>query len=270
MISFPNCKINLGLRITEKRSDGFHSIESCFYPVEWNDILEIIPSPELRFTSSGITIPGDPDQNLCMQVWQLLHLRFDIPAVHIHLHKAIPIGAGLGGGSSDAAFALKTLDRLFDLGLSDDDKEELLRPLGSDCAFFVRNRPVIAVGKGDLFAEVQLNLAGKWIVLVYPGIHISTKEAYSLVKPAFPSESLRDLLEDDIDNWKGRLENDFEKHLFFNYPVLDHVKNKLYNYGAVYASMTGSGSCLYGLFDEEPDCRHFEESGFVVKKILLN
>ena len=270
MISFPNCKINLGLRITEKRSDGFHTIESCFYPIEWNDILEIIPAAELRFTSSGIAIPGNPDQNLCMKVWQLLNHRFGIPAVHIHLHKVIPIGAGLGGGSSDAAFAVKTLNQLFDLKLSDDDMEELLRPLGSDCAFFVRNKPVLAIEKGDRFEKTSVSLSGSWIVLIYPGIHISTQEAYSLVKPVLPSESLNNLLEGDRKNWKDQLKNDFEKHLFFNHSVLDHVKNKLYNYGAIYASMTGSGSCIYGLFDEEPDSSHFEDSNFTVKKTLLN
>ncbi len=270
MIRFPNCKINLGLRITEKRPDGFHNIESCFYPIDWNEALEIIPAPELRFTSSGIPIPGDPDHNLCLKAWRLLHKRFDIAPVHIHLHKAIPIGAGLGGGSSDAASAIILLDQLFDLGLDDETMEDLARTLGSDCAFFIKNKPVIATEKGDRFSEVRLSLANQWIVLVFPDFHISTGEAYSGVRAEKPEDSLKNLLEGDVKEWKKYLKNDFEKHLFLNYPVLDHVKSRLYDFGSFYASMTGSGSCVYGLFNEEPDATALKEMGFTVKKILLN
>lgn len=269
MISFPNCKINLGLRVTEKRPDGFHNIESCFYPVQWQEVVEIIEHKELKFTASGIPVPDDEKGNLCVQVWKALNKRYQIPKVHIHLHKTIPIGAGLGGGSSDAAFTLKLLNEKFQLKLSDDSMEEIIKPLGSDCAFFIRNKPVIAINKGDEFISTGLSLKGKWILLVYPGIHISTKEAYSGIKPKKSIASLSHILEKDIEDWKFHLQNDFEEHLFVSYPVLETIKNSFYKSGAVYASMTGSGSCLYGIFNTEPDIEPFYNQDYIIKKTLL-
>ncbi len=251
MVSFPNAKINLGLSITEKRPDGFHTIESCFYPVQWCDVLEIIPSKSTVFTSSGIEIPGTPESNLCLKVYEALKKDFSIPSVHIHLLKNIPIGAGMGGGSSDAAFTIKTLNSLFHLNLSAAAMEEYVRPLGSDCAFFVNNQPVFAYEKGDKFRELKLALKGYHIVILYPPIHISTKEAYSGVVPVLPSLGVEEVLKKEIIDWKELLKNDFEDSLFPKYPVLREIKEMLYAKGAVYASMTGSGSAVYGLFKEE-------------------
>lgn len=270
MISFPNCKINLGLRVTEKRPDGFHNIESCFYPVQWQEIVEIIEHKDLKFTSSGIDIPGDEKNNLCIQVWNELNKKFQIPKVHIHLHKTIPIGAGLGGGSADAAFTLKLLNEKFKLKLSVPAMEEIVKPLGSDCAFFVQNKPVIAINKGDEFLPTRLSLKNKWILLVYPGIHISTREAYSGIRPTKSTTPLIDIIEKDLETWKFNLQNDFEQHLFNKYPVLETVKNSLYKSGAVYASMTGSGSCLFGIFHTEPDTGPFNKQEFFIKKTLLD
>ncbi|MFN6946152.1 MAG: 4-(cytidine 5'-diphospho)-2-C-methyl-D-erythritol kinase, partial [Cytophagaceae bacterium] len=186
MISFPNAKINLGLYITEKRKDGFHSIETCFYPIPLCDALEILPSKSTLFTSSGIDIPGSAKGNLCLQAYELLKKDFDLPSVHIHLHKNIPIGAGLGGGSSDGAYTIKTLNKLFKLNLREDRMAEYAGKLGSDCPFFIYNNPLIARGKGDEFSSTSIQLSGKYMILVYPDVHISTAEAYAGVKPEYP------------------------------------------------------------------------------------
>jgi 4-diphosphocytidyl-2-C-methyl-D-erythritol kinase len=258
MVVFPNAKINLGLSITEKRKDGFHNLESCFYPVQWIDALEVLPSDTIKFTSSGTVIPGNPEDNLCIKIYHILKNDFDLPPIHLHLHKNIPIGAGLGGGSADAAFTIKLLNSLFDLKLSDDKMESYIRPLGSDCAFFIRNKPVFAYGKGDQFSTINVDLSGKHIVLLYPEVHISTKEAYSGVEPKIPEHSIKDILSGDIHTWKGRLKNDFEKSIFEKYPALLSLKNDLYKHGAVYASMSGSGSCLYGIYENKPDTSFFQ------------
>ncbi len=250
MITFPNAKINIGLQILNKRPDGFHNIASCFYPVGWADILEIIPSDTLVFSSSGIDIPGEASHNLCLKAYYLLKKDFDIPPVAIHLHKIVPIGAGLGGGSADGAFTLKMLNQLFELNLSDDLLENYARQLGSDCAFFIKNEPVYCVEKGDVFEEIDLDLAHKFIVLVNPNIHISTAEAYGGVMPNQPLTSLRTALT-DIENWLKNITNDFEISLLDKYPVIATIKNQLYESGAFYASMTGSGSTVYGIFEQE-------------------
>jgi 4-diphosphocytidyl-2-C-methyl-D-erythritol kinase len=250
MVSFPNAKINLGLHITEKRQDGFHSIESCFYPVQWCDALEILVSNTTSFTTSGIEIPGASDSNLCLKVYQALKKEYMLPPVHIHLLKNIPIGAGLGGGSADAAFTIKLLNDLFSLNLSVTQMEDYLRPLGSDCAFFVNNKPVFAYDKGDRFSSIELSLKGYFIVIVYPEVHISTKEAYSSVIPKKSQVSIERILQKDIKEWKSLLKNDFEDALFPKYPVLKEIKETLYSKGALYASMTGSGSAVYGIFSE--------------------
>lgn len=248
MISFPNAKINFGLNILSKREDGFHNISSCFYPVPWCDILEIIPSDQLKFTSSGIRIPGDELSNLCIQAYHLLKKDFNIPNVHIHLHKIIPIGAGLGGGSSDCAFTLKMLNKMFSLKLSDDQHENYAGKLGSDCPFFIKNKPTIVSGTGNQFEPTSLTLSGKTIVIAYPKIHISTQEAYSGIKPQLPQKSISDLISQPISDWNSMLENDFEYSLLNNYPEIKSIKELMYNHGAVYASMTGSGSAVYGIF----------------------
>lgn len=251
MVIFPNAKINIGLDIIEKRADGFHNISSCFYPVGWSDVLEVIPSEVFGFSSSGIPIPGDSQTNLCVKAYDILKSDFDLPPVHIHLHKIVPIGAGLGGGSADAAFMLKLLNERFELGLSASQLENYARPLGSDCAFFVQNTPQYCYHKGDEFEDISLQLSGKYIVLVYPNLHISTAEAYAGVRPQQPQIDLRTALAQPIAQWRELIKNDFESGLFLKYPVLPQIKNQLYDHGAIYASMTGSGSTIYGIFENK-------------------
>lgn len=256
MLTFPNAKINIGLNIIEKRPDGFHNIESVFYPVEWSDMLEIIPSTEkeAKFQSSGLAIPGNESSNLCLKAWHLLEKRIAIPPI-IYLHKVIPMGAGLGGGSADGAFTLKMLNEVYDLKLSNDELKDYARQLGSDCAFFIENRPVFCYDKGDQFEDFTLDLKGKYIVLVNPDIHISTAEAYSGVSPKRPQVSLKEALKQPISAWKEIIKNDFEEKLLLKYPTIADVKAYLYQSGAMYASMTGSGSTVYGIFENEVDLK---------------
>lgn len=253
MVTFPNAKINIGLNIVGKRPDGFHDIVSCFYPVGWADALEVLRANTLSFTLSGLPIPGDENANLCLRAYKLLATDFDLPPVSIHLLKAVPIGAGLGGGSADAAFTIKALNQLFSLDLSTEKQQNYARSLGSDCAFFIENKPMYCFGKGDQFEEIALRLTGKWIMLVNPGLHISTAEAYAGVKPQTPVEDLRQLLQRPIEHWRDFVKNDFEKNLFKKHSILPQIKEKLYELGAQYASMSGSGSTVYGIFDHEPD-----------------
>ncbi len=263
MITFPNAKINIGLHITEKRSDGFHNLESCFYPVGWTDVLEVIPASEFSFSSSGIDIPGNPAANLCVKAYELLKNDFDLPPLAMHLLKIVPIGAGMGGGSADAAFTLTLLNQVYDLQLPVADLENYARKLGSDCAFFIQNRPVYCYEKGDRFADISLSLKGKYIVLVYPNLHISTAEAYGGVIPQQPSVNLLDALQRPLSEWCHCIGNDFEKGLFLNHPVLSRIKASLYKKGAIYAAMTGSGSTIYGIFEKETDLQNIF-SGYTV------
>ena len=249
MLTFPSCKINLGLFITEKRADGFHNLQSYFYPVRWRDVLEIIPASQVEFSSSGLAIPGNSGDNLCLRAYHLLKADFDLPPVRMHLHKIVPIGAGLGGGSADAAFALKLLSEQFRLGLNVTQLETYARQLGSDCAFFIQNRPLYCTGKGDVFSEIGVDLSGYYIRLVYPNLAISTAEAYAGVRPQQPVISLAELLERPITDWRDTVQNDFEDSLFPKYPILAQLKQQLYDAGAVYASMSGSGSTIYGIFN---------------------
>lgn len=250
MIAFPPCKINLGLNILSKRPDGFHNIDTCFYPVPWTDILEIIPSKELTITFSGNSIPGRVEENLCLKAYELLKNDFDIEPVEIHLHKIIPIGAGLGGGSSDAAYTLRLLSNVFDLNLSPDQLSKYASQLGSDCSFFTQDKPQLGSGKGEILRELDINLKGFWLILVKPPIHVSTQQAYSGVVPKLPQIQLAKALQLPITQWKGLLENDFEESIFKQYPEVGAVKTQLYNNGAVYASMSGSGSSVFGLFEK--------------------
>ncbi|MEQ8925468.1 MAG: 4-(cytidine 5'-diphospho)-2-C-methyl-D-erythritol kinase [Fulvivirga sp.] len=250
MVVFPNAKINLGLNITSKREDGYHTIESCFYPVELSDILEIIPSKKLAFSYSGITIPGDAKSNLCLKAYHLLKADFDIDPVQIHLHKIIPIGAGLGGGSSDASFTLKVLNEIFELAISDDKLEQYASKLGSDCPFFVRNKPVLAAGTGTEFSDISIDLTDYEIKLEYPDIHIGTAEAYAGVTPKTPNQRIEDIIKKPIKDWKNQLHNDFEDSIFPNHPAIKALKDSFYLQGAIYSSMTGSGSAVYGIFSK--------------------
>ncbi|WP_439881669.1 4-(cytidine 5'-diphospho)-2-C-methyl-D-erythritol kinase [Pontibacter sp. MBLB2868] len=268
MLDFPNAKINLGLFVTAKRPDGFHDLQSCFYPVQWTDALEILPAEADSFETSGLAVPGDPGSNLCVKAYELLQKDFGLPPIQMHLHKVIPMGAGLGGGSADAAFTLRILNKLFELNLRADALEDYARILGSDCAFFVRNKPVIATERGDVFTDADVNLRGYTCVIVYPGIHITTAEAYSSITPTLPDCSMEMLLKQDVKVWKSVLKNDFEDALFPKYPELPQIKEKLYNEGAVYASMTGSGSAVYGLFKEEPGELFFPDHYLVWKGLL--
>jgi 4-diphosphocytidyl-2-C-methyl-D-erythritol kinase len=250
MISFANAKINIGLNIIEKRADGFHNIESVFYPVSWNDIVEIIPLTEkkISFSSSGIDIPGNDSDNLILKAYNLIQQDFELPGASIHLHKIIPIGAGLGGGSSDAAHAIKILNDLFELKLKQEQMLTYAAQLGSDCSFFILNKPAFAFGKGEKLNPIELSLKEYSIAIIYPDIHISTAEAYAGIKPEKPLKPLTELIKFPIEEWKDTVFNDFEKSIFPKYPLLKNLKEKLYAKGAIYASMSGSGSAIYGIF----------------------
>ena len=253
MLVLPNAKLNLGLYVTQRRPDGFHTLESVFLPLPWTDALEILPAPTGQPTSLTLTgrpIPGDPATNLCLRAYELLQADFpQLPPVQIYLHKIVPIGAGLGGGSADAAFALKAANELFGLNLSTETLENYARRLGSDCAFFVRNQPVLAVERGDVFEEISLNLAGAGCMVVYPNLHISTGEAYARITPKLPQHPLREALAQPMSSWRDAVSNDFETALTPAHPVLDGIKQQLYAAGATYASMSGSGSAVYGLWE---------------------
>lgn len=260
MIYFPNAKINIGLHITERRSDGYHNLESVFYPVKIKDALEVVESAVLQFSSSGIVIPGNIDDNLCVKAYHLLKQDFDLPPVHIHLHKHIPIGAGLGGGSSNAAFFLKLMNEKFGLTLSDAQMEAYCRRLGADCAFFIQNKPVFAFGKGDEFEPTDLDLSAYFLVLVMPDVQVSTAEAYRGVEPSKPVLAITDLIKNSPEEWKKGLKNDFEPSVFEKFPVIRGVKAALYEAGALYASMSGSGSSVYGIFSEPVKLDQLEKS----------
>ncbi len=254
MIKFPNGKINLGLNIVGKRDDGFHNIETIFYPIALNDALEIIPANDgkFRFDHTGLPIPGHEPDNLCVKAFQLLKADFGLPGVKMHLHKTIPMGSGLGGGSSDGAFTLKMLNDLFMLGMDHDQLREYASRLGSDCAFFIENQTVFAIKKGDQFTNLTVDLSGLFIVIVIPDVPVATADAYRWVLPEIPSRPLTDLVQLPITEWKDQVVNDFEKPVFTRFPVIGKIRNKLYESGAVYASMSGSGSAVYGIFEGMP------------------
>lgn len=252
MISFPNAKINLGLTITGKRADGFHNLETVFYPINWSDGLEFVESEEFKFTTSGILLSGDPEANLVVKAYRLLQRDFRLPALSIHLHKVIPFGAGLGGGSSDAVSMLLMLNNEFKLGLSTDDLVRYAGCLGSDCPFFVINEPVFATGRGEIMQPVNIRLNDMFILLVKPPIEVSTAKAFQFVVPKKPAISLPDLLKLPVSEWRNVVGNQFEDSVFQQYPEIGHVRQKLYDLGAVYASMSGSGSCVFGLFKNTP------------------
>ena len=251
MVVFPPAKINLGLRILRKRADGYHDLESCLVPVGWRDILEVIESDAFSFQASGLSVAGSIEENLCVKAYRLLQGDFALPPVQIYLHKIIPMGAGLGGGSADAAFMLRILNELFSLSLDISKLEDYAARLGSDCPFFVHDQPRLAYGTGTTLADISLDLSGKHIVLVYPNVAVATAEAYGSVVPQEPDTLLKEVLETvSPEEWKDRVVNDFEKSIFQNHPVLADIKDALYQMGAFYASMSGSGSAVYGLFEQ--------------------
>ena len=271
MLTFPNAKINLGLNITEKRPDGYHNLETIFYPIPVEDALEINPLREgdgkYCLHQAGMEIAGEAENNLVVKAYKLLDGLFDLPPVDIHLFKHIPSGAGLGGGSADAAFMLKMLNEKFGLGLSTGTLEEYAARLGADCACFIRNAPTYAEGIGNMFSPVFLSLKGYQLWLVKPDIFVSTRDAFSQIKPLRPERSLKDTVQLPVETWKEYMVNDFEESVFPQFPAIGAIKDEMYRQGAVYASMSGSGSSVYGLFAADavlPDV-DFGEKAFVYK-----
>ena len=278
MIVFPNCKINLGLHITRKREDGFHNLETTFYPLGIKDALEIIRQPiadaPTTFSSNGITIEGKAEDNLCIKAYQLLKKDFpQLPNIQLHLHKVIPMGAGLGGGSSDAAFALQLLNNKFQLGITAEKMIDYALQLGSDCPFFIINQPCYATGRGELLEKIALDLSAYHFVIVNPGIHVNTGWAFSklsgrLQRPESSStKSIKEIIQQPNETWKNELINDFEKPVFEKYPEIKSVKDKLYEAGAIYASMSGSGSTVYGLFSSNPALANSYPDNYFVKQL---
>ena len=253
MITFPNAKINLGLNIIEKRPDGYHNLETIFYPINLQDALEVTRrennDKEYTLHISGSSLEGEPEDNLVVKAYKLL--KKDYPGllpVDIHMYKHIPAGAGLGGGSSDAACMIKLLNDKFSLGLSTERMEEYAVKLGADCAFFIRNKPVFATGIGNLFEPVELSLKGYHIILIKPDIFVSTRDAFAEIKPVRPAVSLKEIVKQPIETWKSSMKNDFEDSVFKKFPEIAAIKDELYDLGAVYAAMSGSGSSVYGIF----------------------
>lgn len=263
MLSFPNAKINLGLNITEKRADGYHNLETVFYPINIKDAVEITDAAVTSCKIYGIDIPGDPNDNLCFKAYQLVKKDYDIPAQQINLLKNIPVGAGLGGGSADCAFLIKLLNDKFSLGLSVDKMEGYARQLGADCAFFIENKPVYAFSKGDEFEKCEVDLSAWFKVLVKPPVHVSTADAYAHVKPQKPLQSLKEMIHLHPTTWKNKVINDFEPSVFAKYPQIRQIKTSLYDASATFALMSGSGSSVFAMFDHPVKLPELEQNNFV-------
>ena len=269
MLVFPNAKINLGLNITEKRPDGYHNLETIFYPVPVEDALEINilneGNEKFRLHQAGMEIAGEAENNLVVKAYKLLDARFNLPPIDIHLFKHIPSRAGLGGGSADAAFMLKLLNEKFNLGLATEELEDYAARLGADCAFFVRNQPTYAEGIGNIFSPITFSLKGYQIWLVKPDIFVSTKDAFARIRPHRPDRSLKDIVQLPVEEWKGIMVNDFEESVFPQFPAIGEIKEEMYRQGAIYASMSGSGSSVYGIFKEDASLPevNFGEKAFV-------
>lgn len=260
MIVYPNCKINFGLHILEKRTDGYHDIETIFYPIALSDILEIIEnkdpenSPSFPLSTSGLTIQGTTSSNLCVKAYKLLKKDFPkLPWVRVHIHKVIPIGAGLGGGSSNGAFALKVYNELFNLNITEKKLLEYAAVLGSDCPFFIINKSCYATGRGEILKEIDLDLSAYKFIIVNPGIYINTGDAFRDIKPRFSEKSILDIIKEPIETWKENLVNDFTGPVYKKYPEIQAIEDHLYHAGAIYACMSGSGSTVYGLFKKEAE-----------------
>lgn len=255
MIIFSNCKINLGLKVLRKRADGYHDLETVFYPLRFVDAIEAIRinDGDVQFSSTGIEIDALPQQNLCMKAYGLLKQSYDLPPLQLHLHKAIPSGAGLGGGSANAAFTLKLLNAKFNLGLGTERLLDLALQLGSDCPFFIVNKPCIATGRGEILERIELPQLNKYhIAVINPGTHVSTAWAFSRITPGENKVSIKDVVAQPVSSWKDQLINDFEDAICNEHPRIREIKEMMYNNGASYASMTGSGSSVFGLFDQKP------------------
>ena len=272
MVVFPNCKINLGLSILQKRDDGFHDLETIFYPVKFNDALEIITSSssdkEIEYCASGIQIEGGEENNLCIKAYYEIKKDYpDLPSIKLHLLKAIPTGAGLGGGSSDAAFTLKLLNEKFHLNVPEQRLMSYAKQLGSDCPFFLKNIPSLATGRGDILEDFPVDLSGYHIALINPGIHINTGWAFAQLTPHHPEKSIREIILQPVSDWKENLQNDFEEPIFNAYPEIKNIKDELYKMGALYASMSGSGSTVFGIINKEISLTSFTQQNFFTKLI---
>ena len=259
----PNSKINLGLNIVERRADGYHNIETVFYPLTLCDELEVLHDNSIAdysLTTKGINIDSEPEKNLLIKAYRLLQNEFSISGIDVRFTKNIPFGAGLGGGSADAAFMLKALNELFELHLTNEQLQERAAKIGADCAFFIENKPTFAQGIGNEFQPISIQLNGYYLLLVKPAIHVSTPVAYANVKPQKPNRSLKDIIENDpIELWEKSVRNDFEESVFAQFPTLSEIKEQLYAQGAIYAAMSGSGSSLFGIFDHKPNTECFSE-----------
>jgi len=263
MVLFPPAKINLGLRILRKRADGFHELDTVFYPIGLTDVLEILPAQENELKLTGIVPPGNPEDNLCSKAWKLLKADFpQLPPVYMHLHKNIPTGAGLGGGSADGAYALRGLNEKFSLGLSQEKLVSYAAQLGSDCPFFIHDTPCAGAGRGEILTPLSLSLKDTHLILVNPGIHISTKDAFIGITPNENNRPVSEIVSQPIDTWQGELVNDFEASIFPFHPEIARIKQQLLDAGAVYASMSGSGSTVYGIFKQDPGQLEFPTDYF--------
>lgn len=251
MIRFPNCKINLGLSVTHKREDGYHEIDTVFYPLALHDALEFIEHDTMHFDLSGLDIPGASEDNIVLKAYHLLKNDYpSLPSIHIHLHKTIPTGGGLGGGSSNAAFMLQMLNDEFSLGLSNIQLGVYALQLGSDCPFFISNQPCHAGGRGELLTPISLDLSAYRFILVFPGIHIHTAKAFDGIKPGMPLRSTELIIQQSVSSWKEELQNDFEEVIFHQHPELEQIKQAFYKAGAVYSSMSGSGSTMFCMVEK--------------------
>jgi 4-diphosphocytidyl-2-C-methyl-D-erythritol kinase len=257
MIVFPTAKINLGLRITGKRNDGYHDIETIFYPVGPYDALEFVtsdkPGNKDILITTGINTGCDPEENLVIKALRKLREKHSFPHLKVHLHKVIPVGAGLGGGSSDSSCLLKAINRRFALNISEQELKDISLELGSDCPFFIKGVPAFATGRGELLRPVDHVLSGFYIVLLNPGLSISTREAYQNCTPGRPSESLIVLITHPITEWRQTILNDFEDFVFKKHSLIGKIKEELYNSGALFCLMSGSGSSVYGIYHEKPE-----------------
>lgn len=278
MINFPCAKINLGLNIVEKRNDGYHNLQTVFLPVQLCDALEIKTMSELfpSDTNCDLKVSGDgiccnEADNLVVKAYNMLAADYEIPRIHTHLYKRIPSQAGLGGGSSDAAFMLKLLDQRFRINAGNAELEKYAARLGADCPFFINAEPAYAEGIGEILSPVEITdnaLSGYTLVIVKPQVSVSTKEAFAGITPHMPKVSCREIVAMPIEEWKGLLTNDFEDSVFAQYPELQTIKNKLYEAGAAYAQMSGSGSSIFGIFKTKP-CNDSIHKTFVGSKIYI-
>ncbi len=272
MVTFPTCKINLGLNILQKREDGYHDIETVFYPIAIFDVLEIITSAEnkTQLYYTGLYI-GEHENNLCQKAFQLIKKDFpQVPEIKMHLHKVIPIGAGLGGGSADAVFTLILLHKKYGLNISEKQFFDYALQLGSDCPFFLLNKPRLASGRGEILEPIKLSLSGYKMLIVNPGIHINTKEIFKEIIPAFPSKKIKKIIQQPISTWKNELVNDFEKIVFSKYPQIKEIKENMYQQGAVYAAMTGTGSTVFGIFEAHERINYSIEKDYFYQWIPLH